>query len=230
MTQNISSAVMAQRREPHDSLDDFPTPPWAGRALCDWLAGRDRTLGQQLVREPAANRGHLVTALSDYFGTVEAADIHDYGMGYSVGDYLFGPPPAPVDWTITNPPFRLAPEFIAQALRSSDQGVAMLVRTSFLEGAVRHATLFRNCPPTDILQFCERVIMLKGRLVDPDKPIPIWSKKENAWVLRRPSSATAYCWLIWDLRDPAGQPRFDWLPPCRRRLTRPGDYPEVEAG
>jgi hypothetical protein len=27
------TAVMAQRREPPDSLDYFPTPPWATRAL-----------------------------------------------------------------------------------------------------------------------------------------------------------------------------------------------------
>ena len=38
MTQNRSSAVMQQRKEPHDSLDDFPTPPWATRALCEVIA------------------------------------------------------------------------------------------------------------------------------------------------------------------------------------------------
>jgi hypothetical protein len=27
------TAVMAQRREPPDALDYFPTPPWATRAL-----------------------------------------------------------------------------------------------------------------------------------------------------------------------------------------------------
>ncbi len=36
--QNRSSAVMQQRSEPHDSLDDFPTPPWATRALCEYIA------------------------------------------------------------------------------------------------------------------------------------------------------------------------------------------------
>jgi hypothetical protein len=37
VSQNRSSAVMQQRSEPHDSLDDFPTPPWATRALCEFL-------------------------------------------------------------------------------------------------------------------------------------------------------------------------------------------------
>ena len=33
--QNKSHAVMAQRSEAKDSLDDFPTPPWATRALLE---------------------------------------------------------------------------------------------------------------------------------------------------------------------------------------------------
>ena len=33
MAQNTSTAVMARRAEAPDSLDFFPTPPWATRAL-----------------------------------------------------------------------------------------------------------------------------------------------------------------------------------------------------
>ena len=33
--QNTSHAVMAQRAELKNSLDDFPTPPWATRALLE---------------------------------------------------------------------------------------------------------------------------------------------------------------------------------------------------
>jgi hypothetical protein len=40
--QNTSHAVMAQRVEPKDSADDFPTPPWATQAVrirrSQWLA------------------------------------------------------------------------------------------------------------------------------------------------------------------------------------------------
>ena len=36
MAQNTSHAVMSQRSEPLGSLDFFPTPPWATRALC-WI-------------------------------------------------------------------------------------------------------------------------------------------------------------------------------------------------
>lgn len=205
MTQNTSSAVMQRRSEPHDSLDDFPTPPWATRALCEWMLQIGVT-NFNLARDPAANRGHMVKPLSEYFGHVDASDIFDYGVGYPVQDYLFGPLPSVVDWTITNPPFRLAEQFIERALATSEEGVAMIARSAFLEGVGRHGRLFSQSPPTDILQFTERVVMHKGKLS------------------AKGSTATAYCWLVWDLCEGVEHTRFHWIPPCRKRLEKPEDY------
>ncbi|MBY6120241.1 hypothetical protein KUV64_13975 [Mameliella alba] len=221
MSQNRSSAVMQRRSEPHNSLDDFPTPPWATRALCEWIEPRP---GDCIVREPAANRGHMVRPLMEYFHAVEASDVHDYGVHLPVRDYLFGPLDC-TDWTITNPPFRLAQQFIERALETSDCGVAMLVRTSFLEGVTRHRELFTLSPPTDILQFTERVVMQKGVLRDP--AVEYWDPqaKDGAGNWKKPSTATSYCWLVWDLHCRCEYPRFHWVAPCRRRLERPGDYP-----
>lgn len=208
MAQNRSSAVMQQRSEPHHSLDDFPTPPWAVRALCDWLQdGPGFDLGLMSCAEPAANRGHMVRALREYFGCVHASDIHDYGAGYAVEDYLFSAPSA-VSWTITNPPFRLAEQFIQRALERSSVGVAMILRSAFLEGVGRFERLFSATPPTDVLQFSERVVMHKGRLS------------------RTGSTATAYCWLVWRLPAPPDGTHLHWIPPCRKRLERDADYSE----
>lgn len=211
MSQNRSSAVMQQRSEAHDSLDDFPTPPWATRALLEFLKLQGVAPGGS-VREPAANRGHMVRPLAEWFDTVEASDVHDYGAGYPVCDYLFGPPPGMIDWTITNPPFRLAASFIERAMRTSRAGCAVIVRSAFLEGIGRHERLFAVDPPSFILQFSERVVMHKGRLSATG------------------STATAYCWLVWQFGDPARAPRFHWVPPCRKRLERAGDYPVEGAG
>lgn len=209
MSQNRSSAVMQQRREPHHSLDDFPTPPWATRALFEYL--QDGLFWPYTdgctCREPAANRGHMVGPLREYFGSVEASDVHDYGAGFPVNDYLFGPDPEPVDWTVTNPPFRLAEEFITRALRTSRLGVAMIVRSAFLEGVGRLGRLFRPHRPRIILQFSERVVMHRGKLSP------------------KGSTATAYCWVVWTPGDRQRRPtEFDWIPPCRKRLERLEDY------
>ena len=208
MSQNRSTAVMQRRVEPHDSLDDFPTPPWATRELCEWLVRRQsQPLDMFNVREPTANRGHMVRPLMEYFGNVRASDIHDYGVGFRVHDYLWGPAPELTDWTIFNPPFRLAEQFIERARMSSRYGVAAIVRTAFLEGVGRYERLFLCGPPSHVLQFTERVVMQKGRLV------------------RKGSSATAYCWLVW---MGGHHTRFDWIAPCRKRLERASDY-EPEA-
>jgi hypothetical protein len=79
--QNTSYAVMAQRIEPQDSLDDFPTPPWATRALIEHVLGGKKRVKSQVCLEPACGSGHLAKVLAEYFGTVTAADIHPYGYG-----------------------------------------------------------------------------------------------------------------------------------------------------
>jgi hypothetical protein len=213
MTQNRSNAVMATRVEAHDSLDHFPTPPWATRALCEWIKKNCNepdlaTIDRMDVAEPACGEGHMARTLAEYFDTVNASDVHPYGYG-RVQDYLLPPTPL-AHWTITNPPFRLADQFAATAIANSGRGAAMLVRTAFLESAKRHEFLFSVTPPTDILQFVERVPMFKGRLD------------------RHGSTATAYCWLVWRTGWRVPAPSFRWIAPCRKRLERDSDYPQEE--
>ncbi len=204
MSQNTSSAVMQQRSEPKRSLDDFPTPPWATRALCEALMANGHDLSTKTAREPAANRGFMVRPLREYFGDVKASDIMDYGHGWAVEDFLFPYQIEEVDWTITNPPFTLADRFVERALDTSRIGCAIIVRSAFLEGVGRYEQLFRDTPPALVLQFCERVAMVKGR-VDPDA-----------------SSATAYSWVVWLKSEKDTRQR--WIAPCRKRLERADDY------
>lgn len=212
MAQNTSHAVMAQRAEPRDSFDFFPTPLWATRALCEFIVQGDQILKTKRVWEPACGQGHMSRALGDYFGLVYSSDAHDYGHG-AVRDFLFpGDEPA-FDWIITNPPFRLAEQFAHTMIDRAVEGCAILVRTTFLEGVGRYKTLFSQRKPTAILQFTERVPMHKGRV------------EENG------STATAYCWIVWTCRPHrpcgVGVPAMVWIPPCRRKLERPGDYEAI---
>ena len=99
--------------------------------------------------------------------------------------------------------------FIERAQRSAIDGVAMLVRTSFLEGIMRYQTLFLRNPPDVVAQFSERVPMVKGRI---DK---------------KASTATSYAWLVWhidNLNDIERTTILQWIPPCRKQLEREGDY------
>lgn len=204
---------MQQRREPPDSLDFFPTPLFATRALCEIVLPKlGLSLDGAKVWEPACGEGHMSAPLSEYAKAVATSDVHDYGAGqHAVGSFVgegvdvaLSPWGGRVDWVITNPPFNLAEAFLARALREAD-AVAFLVRTSWLEGGERYREIFAKTPPVAIAQFCERVPMVKGR----------WDPKA--------STATSYCWVVW-LRGAAIETRFIWIPPGQRQaLTRAGD-------
>lgn len=203
--QNKSNAVMATRIEASDSPDDFPTPPWATRGFLEHVLSDLGPLSQKTCLEPACGAGHMAKVLGEYFGEVRASDAFVYGYG-AVRDYLETPYEAnAVDWVITNPPFRLAEEFVQRSLIVAREGVAILARTVFIESVGRYRALFEKNPPSRFVQYTERVPMLRGRLD------------------RKASTATGYAWLVWE-KGREGRPELMWVPPCRKQLERDSDY------
>jgi methylase of polypeptide subunit release factors len=207
-----SRAIMASRLEADDSLDYFPTPPWATRALIELvLEPLSIETRDAVAWEPACGEGHIAEVLSEYFREVMATDIHDYGYGGHVADFLTCQQLAGIDcadaadWIITNPPFGDKSEaFVLQALDLAQIGVAMFVRLQWLETEGRYERIFSKSPPTLIAFFAERVNLCKGRW-DPDG-----------------STATAYIWLVW-IKGKKPRAPF-WIPPgCRETFARDGD-------
>lgn len=235
MSANRSSAVMQQRRSDGAAeqatsgrcvapraLNYFPTPPWATRALCEFLIGQGYPLDDLTCWEPACGEMHMARPLSDYFDDVVASDVHRYGDDHELFDFTlvrFERRADRPDFVITNPPFTLAIEFIASASAIATRGFAMLVRSAFLEGAARFRRLWSANPPSFVLQFAERVVMLENRLVRAGEADPYSDDPDH-----RARSATAYVWLVWLDGEP--DTRFRWIPPCRARLERAGDYPD----
>jgi hypothetical protein len=202
LRQNTSHAVMAQRHEPHDSLDFFGTPAWATGALCEMIDLRGLT-----VWEPAAGAGDMARPLAEYARVVVPTDVHDYGEGFAVADFLGMVPVYPAGSfpvIATNPPFRLGAAFALRALDLAGSVVAMFVRSVFTEGAERYRSLFTPHPPAFVAQFVERVPINKGR------------PKRDA------TTATAYSWVVW--QRGYAETAFKWIPPCRKRLERDEDY------
>jgi hypothetical protein len=143
--------------------------------------------------------------LEEKFYRVFSTDLHDYGYGETGVDFL-SPLSNSVEYIITNPPFNKAEQFALTALHRATKGVALLVRSSFLEGVGRYQRLFTPHPPSQVIQFCERVPMLKGRLD------------------RFGSTATSYAWIVWDLRDTSKVTEFLWTGICRKSLEKDADY------
>jgi hypothetical protein len=215
---NGARSVNAGRIEPSDSLDFFPTPPWATRALIETVLGdRSEEFAALTVWEPACGEGHISGVLEEYFGTVIATDIFDYsqdgrsppswrgkldflGTDSTVDDMAESEEP---DWIISNWPFSgeidRALACTLRALPLARKGVAAFVRTQWLEGSARYRELFRPNPPTLVAQFVERVPLHKGRW-EPDG-----------------DTLAQYCWLIW-LKDELGPTGMFWIPPGQRSL------------
>lgn len=237
MSANISGAVMAQRHEPPDSLDFFPTPPWATRALCEWLARTGEDLEHASAIDPCCGKGHMVLPLSETFQSVVFSDVFPYDTNAPLEDYLIPGYMPGEDWHIFNPPFLLAAQFIQKALGLAGTGVAAFVRTAFLESRTRFEELYAERPPTEVLIFVERPILHKGVCRDPDKayfdPKAVDRRTGQKGLWKRPSTATSYAWLVWRKRLMKRNevPRLYWIPPgTRTRLTRPGDYDEATEG
>ena len=214
---NGARAVMGSRHEATDSLDFFPTPPWATRALIEHVLfarfGFSEDFRFRRVWEPACGEGHIAKVLREYCDNVAASDIHDYGCDRTSGiiDFLSDAGNQPgFDWIITNPPFGAAAEaFTLKAIDLANIGVAMFVRVQWLDSIGRYERIFRDTPPTLIAFFAERVNLCKGRW-EPDG-----------------STATAYCWLVWLKGEP--QPPM-WIPPgCRVGMTKPDDVERFTA-
>jgi hypothetical protein len=200
-------SIMSSRVEPDDSLDYFPTPPCATRALVELVF---KHLGvpyeNASAREPACGEGHIAEVLTEYFGRVSASDIFDYGYG-EVGNFLEEHTSQTADWFITNPPFdEKAEAFLTRMLQLARVGVAMFVRLQWLEGEGRYERIFDPAmtPPTCVAFFSERIALCKGRW-DPEG-----------------GTATAYIWLVW-IKGHKPQAPF-WIPPIVvDELTRPDD-------
>jgi hypothetical protein len=95
---------------------------------------------------------------------------------------------------VTNPPFKLADEFVIHAHRLGYYKIALLLRTAFLEGEARRKRLFVDYPPIRILQFSARQTLWKGD--DPDA--------------RSTGGMAAYAWFIWE-NGFKGNPTIKWI-------------------
>ena len=231
MAQNTSSAVMAQRKAPITGLDDFPTHPWAVRAFIEhvFLKALKHQAEDLTAWEPAANRRFMSRTLAEYFECVWETDVHDYGVGVGLFDFLslgdtFGLQDAPAfanggaHWIITNPPFKNFEQWVALALECATDGIALFGRLQMLETITRFENIWQRWQDHAMCAvYADRVPLVEGQL-DP-----------------KARSATSYAWLVIDKTQVFHNPfpgsvyaPTIFIPPCRDDFVRPGDY-EVRA-
>ncbi len=180
--------VMESRLLEKGSLEYFPTPPWATRAVIKEVlqGGLYFDLRSKRVRDPCAGGGHMSSPLAETFAAVDIADVADWGINPEIRDFLEETRQRLLedghqlpDWIFINPPFEQAVNFVLRALEIATEGVAVFCRLGWLSSQSRYDRLFRYNAPAYVCPFSERVALIQG----------VWDPEA--------SSATDYAWYIW---------------------------------
>jgi hypothetical protein len=152
----------------------------------------------EVVWECACGPGRIVNVLRADGHKVYATDLVDYGCpdAESGVDFLMERAPSfAIGAIVTNPPFKLANEFAAHALRLGIPKVIMLLRLAFMESDRRTAILDGG--------LLARVHVFRKRL-------PMMHRA--GWEGRKSNSGIAFAWFVWDLahRGPTELRRLSW--------------------
>jgi hypothetical protein len=179
------SIVGANRNGTREIDDFYPTPPIAIFELIK----REYFHGN--IWEPACGDGAISKVLEGIGFTTISSDIVDRGYGEQI-DFLSSDYVA--DNIITNPPYKLALDFVLQAKKLSRNKIAMLLKTSWLEGISRYE-MFQDqeFPLKTIYQFSKRLTFSKGGE----------ETKNNGMI--------AHAWFLWD-KNHIGAPTINWIP------------------
>jgi hypothetical protein len=149
------------------------------------------------VADPCCGSGAILDVLKDAGHIVFGSDVVNYGWPDTViRDYLVEPVHMGDVGIITNPPFRLAEQFIRKAIADGAKYHAWLVRTNFLE-SVGRLPLFRDYPFSRMWVSSRRITMHRYGYEGPQT-----------------SGNQCFCWLVWDgSKDKCRVDVFDWQEP-----------------
>lgn len=170
--------------------DCYETPPEAVRAL--WKVEKL----PQYIWEPACGPGAIVKVLRAQGHTVHASDVVNYGWNHEIVDFLMMSSQNYCSHPIvTNPPYRLAQQFVEKALELKTPLIIMLLRLAFLESERRRR----------VLEFSglARIHVFRNRL-------PMMHRKD--WDGPKASSAIPFAWFVWErgYKGPTTIDRISW--------------------
>ncbi len=169
--------------------DDFyATPPASTKALLsvECFDGA--------IWEPACGDGAISRVLQEAGYSVISSDLVNRGHGENRIDFLMEYQPRAPN-IVTNPPFKLASQFVRNALRLTTGKVAMLLKVGFLEG-VERGDLYDAHPFARLWVFRKRQTFLKNG--------------DESVTMNGAGGMIAYGWFIWD-RSHTGKPTLGWI-------------------
>lgn len=178
--------------------DYYATPK---RAVIDLL---DRIKFNDYILEPAVGEGHIDKILKDHGYITYYSDIVHRGYEGTIEvDFLKADMIGLDVDIVTNPPYRLAQEFIVKSLDVILTGnkVAMLLPLTFLE-SIKRKQFFEDYPPKYVYVFSKRIACgINGKFTK-------WNDKKQKEVPL--SSTTCYAWFIY-VKGYSGDTIVKWI-------------------
>lgn len=169
--------------------DFYPTPPYAVENLLE----RENFTGS--VWECACGDGAISKVLKSKGFNAYSSDITDRGYGENRSlDFLNDELTKGIsaDNIITNPPFKLAKQFVEKSLKIAIKKVAILQRLAFLESKERYK-LFTTTPLKCIYVFSKRLNFYPYGIEDKNK-----------------SGMLAFAWFVWE-QGYNKKPCINWI-------------------
>lgn len=180
------SVAQTVDRENREKDDFYPTFPAATAALLTV----EKFEGS--IWECACGEGDMSRVLEAAGYTVISTDLIDRGYGEARVDFLMEWQPRAPN-ACSNPPFKLARQFIEKALALTTGKVAMFLRLAFLEGVERGAWIVTT-PLARVYVMTRRVPMQRGRLK---------AEGDGHGVI-------AFAWFVWE-HGHVGPPALHFL-------------------
>ena len=166
--------------------DFYPTPENMTQSLLD------NHRFENNVWECACGDGAMSKVLLRNGYNVYSSDKYDYGFGETGIDFLAKEKlPPEIKTIITNPPFKLAEDFVEKAFKMRVQQLALLCKLSFLEGQKRKI-MYEKYRLARVLVFSKRQTMTR-----------------NGEIYRN-GGMIAFAWFIWDYSY-LGRPTISWI-------------------
>jgi len=150
------------------------------------------------ILEPCCGQGHISKILKENTNSnVYSSDLINRGYGNETIDFFKTNENIKYDYVITNPPFKLAKEFISKSLKITNKKVAMFLKIQFLEGQSRKEWLQKS----------------------PLKTVYVFSKRQNIWTNgeninpntgKKWANTMCFCWFVWEIGY-SGEPTIKWI-------------------
>ena len=179
------SIVGSSRNNGEREKDDFyPTPAWAVEELLK------REVFTGTIWECACGEGDISEVFIKNGFEVHSTDLVDRGYGnqedFFISDFI-------ADNIVTNPPYKLALEFVLKCKQQSRNKIAMFLKTVWLESDSRYEMFQdKEFPLKTVYQFSKRVSLYKNGV-----------KMKNSGMI-------SYAWYVWD-KNYVGKPTIEWI-------------------